>query len=216
MKNTNKTDKNTPRKIAVFDFGHVLFQVDQVTMYREMLQADNKTEEDLQYFLTNIFTNADRSRANNLKSAKEVTTPLAAQHPEWAKYIEEFNADRGFMRQIPGMIDGMKNTLQELKSRGYELYGLTNWSGDTFDKLQERYPDITGLFNKIVVSGKVGVKKPNPEIYKIAQAEFGNPDPDTVYFFDDKETNTAAAKATVGWKGVTFKDVHTVRKTLGL
>lgn len=212
--------KNTPkipaRKIAIFDFGHVLFQVDQITMYREMLQADNKTEEDLQYFLTEIFTNADRSRANNLKSAKEVTLPLAEQHPEWAEYILEFNAERGFMRQIPGTIDGMKDTLQELKSQGYELYGLTNWSGDTFDKLQETYPDITSLFNKIVVSGKVGVKKPNPEIYKIAQAEFGNPNPDNVYFFDDKEANTTAAHTTVGWKGVTFKDVNTVRKTLGL
>lgn len=204
------------RKVVVFDFGHVLFCVGHEHVYREMFQADGKTEEELQHFLNEIFPHDDRSAANNRLSATEVTGPLAAKYPEWAKYIEAFNADRDFLKFILGTVDGMEDTLKQLKEEGYEIYGLTNWSGDTFDALDKAYPGITGLFNEIVVSGKVGVKKPDPLIYQMAQEAYGNPNPADVHFFDDKPRNTEAAHQTVGWNGVVFKDVSTVRQTLAL
>ena len=208
--------KSKQRKVAIFDFGRVLFKVNAEEVYRKMFQADGKSEADLQYFLKEIFTHDDRSAANNRLSSKEITQPLAKQHPEWAKYIESFNGDRDFLKFILGKMEGMEDTLKELKQNGYEIYGLTNWSGDTFDALDKEYPEITSLFNKIVVSGKVGVKKPDPKIYQLAHAAFGNPEPENVYFFDDKPGNTEAANKTVGWNGVPFKDVNTVRKILAL
>lgn len=211
-----EVDKANTAKAAVFDFGRVLFEVDAEITYREMFQVDGKSEAELQYFLNEIFSHDDRSDANNRASSKEVTAPLAEKHPEWAKYIEAFDADKGFLKFILAKMEGMEETLHRLKKDGYGIYGLTNWSSDTFDALDKAYPEITGLFNAIVVSGKEGLRKPDPEIYRIAQKAFGNPKPENVYFFDDKPRNTEAAARTVGWNGIPFKDVNTVRKALAL
>ena len=210
------TTDNNQRKVAVFDFGHVLFQVDQEGMYRKLFQSDGRSEDELQHFLGNVFTHDHRSLANNARSAADITGPLAEKNPEWAKYILAFNADQDFLKIITGIMPGMEDMLKELKGHGYELYGLTNWSGDTFDKLDAAYPHITGLFNKIVVSGKVGIKKPDPAFYAHAQKEYDNPEPANVYFFDDKPRNTTGAKDSVGWNGIVFKDASTVRKALKL
>lgn len=207
--------REEPKEVYVFDFGSVIFKTDTNALYGRLFKEDGRTEEELEYFLTHIFTGEDRSRANNLLSTREVTGPLAAKHPEWAKYIEAFNPDQKFILQVPGTIEGMEEELKKLKAAGHEIYGLTNWAGDSFDKLSETYPHITGLFNHIVVSGKVGVKKPNPRIYEIAQKAFGNPDPANVYFFDDKPANTEAANKTVGWNGVPFKTADDLRKVIG-
>lgn len=207
--------KNHHQKSVVFDFGGVLFNTSATEMYRELFARDGRSAEDLDHFLKTVFTKAARSAANTGTMAA-VTAPLARQHPEWAGYIEAFNADRDFIRQVRGMVPGMEEVLNAIAARGHKIYGLTNWAADTFESLRAAYPTQTGVFNDIVVSGAVGMKKPGAQIFQLAQQRFGNPDPRRIYYFDDKARNVKAAQQTVGWNGVVFEDAGTVKRMLGL
>ena len=198
---------------VIFDFGGVLFKTSATEMYREIFQRDGKSEADLQYFLGNIFTKAARSAANT-GNMTDVTSVLAAKHPEWASYIHAFDADQNFVQQIRGTIPDMEKTLHDISVKGYEIYGLTNWAADTFQPLRHAYKPLMELFNGIVVSGEEGIKKPSPDIFRLAHDRFkfsGD-----VYYFDDKASNAEAAHRTVGWTSITFENAQTVRQALKL
>lgn len=199
---------------VVFDFGGVLFKTSVTEMYQEIFQHDGKSEADLKHFLGTVFTKAARSSANTGNMA-DVTKELAQQHPEWASYIHAFDADQKFIQQVRGTIPDMHDTLKEIAAKGYKIYGLTNWAADTFESLREAYKPLTSLFTDIVVSGAVGLKKPNPEIFKLAHDRFQLSDHD-VYYFDDKPANAEMARQAAGWQGITFENAQTVRQVLKL
>ncbi|MBI1327667.1 MAG: HAD-IA family hydrolase [Alphaproteobacteria bacterium] len=201
------------KKAVVFDFGGVIFRTSATEMYREIFEEHNKSGE-LEFFLQNIFTKKARSAAN-IGNMRDVTNALAEQHPHWAPFIREFEADHNFLQQVREVLPNMEETIQEIADKGYKIYGLTNWAADTFQALKTAYQPITGLFNDIVVSGEEGIKKPDPGIFKRAHARFNLAGHD-VYYFDDKESNVAAARQAVGWNGIVFKDATTVRDALKL
>jgi putative hydrolase of the HAD superfamily len=60
------------------------------------------------------------------------------------------------------------------------------------------------IFDAIVVSGDVGLHKPEPEIYLLA-AERAGAEPGTCVFVDDLRENIAGAEA-VGMTGVLHRD----------
>ena len=203
------------KRTIVFDFGDVLFRTSATEFYRDRFTAQGRSEEELQYFLKNIFTNEDRS-ASHIGDLKDTIEKKVREFPDWADDIRAFAADRDYIKQVRSVVPGMKEVLDELEANGDRIVGLTNWAGDTYDKLPGAFPDIMGHFNKVVVSGKVHLKKPDPAIFALAQKEFGNPDTADVYFFDDKAANVAAAKKAVGWNAVVFEDANTVRRALAL
>ncbi len=202
-------------RTIVFDFGGVLFDTSAEDFYRERFEQTGRGEEELQYFLNNIFTEKDRS-ASHAGDLKDMIEQKVKQHPAWEDDIRAFGADRDYLKQVRNVVPGMKEALEEIKANGDRIVGLTNWAGDTYDKLPGAFPDILGQFNKVVVSGKVHLKKPDAKIFTLAQEEFGNPEPSQVYFFDDKVENVAMASRAVGWNGVQFVDAGTVRRALKL
>lgn len=194
---------NAAIKYAVFDFGEVLFETSRKAMYQELFARKGRDDGALDFFLKNIFPNAIVSQAN-LGTMAAVTKRAAEKHPEWADEILAFNADREFIKQVRGIIDGMPEVLRAAKAKGYKLYGLTNWAADTFQTLPRAFPEVLGLLDKVVVSGEVGIKKPSPEIFRLAAKEFGSPNPSQVYYYDDKVNNIETAVRTVGWNARVF------------
>ena len=63
------------------------------------------------------------------------------------------------------------------------------------------------LFDTVVISGEVGLRKPDPAIYRLAAGRLGLP-PDQIVFVDDLAPNVRAAAA-VGMVGVHHTDVDT-------
>jgi putative hydrolase of the HAD superfamily len=63
------------------------------------------------------------------------------------------------------------------------------------------------LFDTVVISGEVGLRKPDPAIYRLAAERLGLP-PDQIVFVDDLAPNVRAAAA-VGMVGVHHTDVDT-------
>ena len=90
-----------------------------------------------------------------------------------------------------GAIQGTVDLLRELRDQEVTLYGLTNWSAETFHFARERF-DFISWFDDIVVSGEVGMTKPSPEIFHHLFQEFGL-EPGDAVFVDDHEPYIEAA-----------------------
>jgi epoxide hydrolase-like predicted phosphatase len=73
------------------------------------------------------------------------------------------------------------------------------------------YPvdELRSIFDSIVISGKVGLRKPDPDIYLFAAKQAGVP-ADACVFVDDFSVNVEGAEA-VGMTGVLHRDA---RKTI--
>jgi len=202
-------------KTIVFDFGGVLFRTSTEEFYRDLFRKQGRSEEELRHFLDNIFINAELSLANS-GNARDFIEEKAARHPEWEGEIRAFTAGSENLKWIRNVIPGMKEVLGELTRKGYRVVGLTNWHGDIYDALPEAFPEILGHLSQVVVSGKVGMRKPDPAIFRHAHEAFGSPDASDVYYFDDKPRNTETAQKTVGWNAFVFKNADTVRQALAM
>ena len=88
---------------------------------------------------------------------------------------------------------------------------LSNWSAEKFPVARERY-DFLGWFETVVISGEVGVSKPDPRIYRhlLERTRF---DPASTLFIDDQAANLAVA-AELGMTALQFEDPETLRRDL--
>lgn len=119
-------------------------------------------------------------------------TSLTGQTPE------EFNeANTGGYRLNTELID----KIRELKEAKYKVGLLSNigrgWIDDFFDKHQLR-----DLFDVVVLSGEVGMVKPQPGIYELT-AERLELQPNECVFIDDAPDNCAGADA-VGMRAIHY------------
>ncbi len=108
--------------------------------------------------------------------------------------------------------------VHDLRAAGIRLGVLTN-NVLEFKPLWRSLMDFDEVFDDIVDSHEVGLRKPNPAIYQLALARLGASASRTA-FLDDVATNVAAADA-VGMIGVLVDEdplpaVATVRNLAGL
>lgn len=94
------------------------------------------------------------------------------------------------------------NFARECKELGYKLYILSNWDPDSFILLQKEIPDFFDLFDGIVISGNVGISKPESAIYHYLLDAY-NLDPNDSIFIDDQPDNIVAAQQ-IGIDGIVY------------
>jgi putative hydrolase of the HAD superfamily len=100
--------------------------------------------------------------------------------------------------------------VKQLEDAGYEQYCLTNGSKEylqhvTGEKFQEAYHfSLNDLFSddRIVLSAKINIVKPEPEIYQHTEKMFDLQQRKNI-FIDDNLRNSEAATA-AGWNGIHF------------
>ena len=95
---------------------------------------------------------------------------------------------------LPRMLPGMERLLRDLKAAGYGVWGLTNWSHETFHFAFEKFPQLAELLQDTVVSGVEKMHKPNADIYELAMSRFGL-SPESSVFLDDTAKNVAGARS---------------------
>ena len=83
--------------------------------------------------------------------------------------------------------------LEQLHAAEVPLYGLTNWSAETYHHVDDRY-DFLKRFRHVVVSGRIGMVKPDPRIYAHLLEHVDEP-AERCVFIDDNAHNTDAATA---------------------
>lgn len=121
-------------------------------------------------------------------------------------YIEHYDD------ALPRILPGMEQLLSDLKANGYGVWGLTNWSHETFHFAFEKFPQLQALLDDTVVSGVEKMHKPNADIYELALSRFGCTASNCV-FFDDTAKNVTGAEA-VGIRAFRFTDAKAARADL--
>lgn len=117
----------------------------------------------------------------------------------------------GFAASLTGPVPGSAEIVDELLATGTTLYGLTNWSAELFHHAVPAAPAI-GRLAGIVVSGEVGLAKPDPQIFRLTIDRFGL-DPARTVFVDDSPRNVEAARG-VGLHAVHFTSSEALRHEL--
>jgi putative hydrolase of the HAD superfamily len=114
--------------------------------------------------------------------------------------------------------DPVLQLARDLHEAGFRLGVLTNNVAEFKSQWRSMLP-FDDLFDDIVDSHEVGLRKPNPAIYQLALARLGA-EPGRTAFLDDVPSNVAAAEG-VGIRGVLVDDdptdaVATVRRWAAL
>lgn len=189
----------------IFDFGAVLVDWDPHHLYVPYFQDTAKAE----WFLTEICPYSWNTEADAGRTTAEITAERIALFPAWEKEIRMYY-DR-WIEMMGEEIPGMQQLIRDLKDRGYGVYGLTNWSRETFPLVRDRYP-VFGLLDGYVVSGEEMTKKPDPALYRILLERYGLRGEECV-FIDDNPTNAAGGES-LGIRGLVFRNAEQVRADL--
>lgn len=178
---------NAGRSVVVFDLGGVLLDWNPRHLYRKLFAGDEAAMED---FLARVCTHEWNCCQDAGRSFAEGARLLKAAHPDKSALIEAYGLR--FDEMIAGPIAGSIEILAELRERDLALYGLTNWSAETYPPARERF-EFLSWFRGILVSGEVGVIKPDPRIFELLIERF-RIDPETAVYIDDVEANVIAAR----------------------
>ena len=183
-------------KNIIFDYGGVLLDWNPHYLYDPYCGDVAKAE----WFLKHICTYEWNAQHDNGKPIAEGTAELIAQYPEWEKEIRMYYDE--FMKMMGGQIPGMEELVKDLKVKGYRIFGLSNWSVETFALVRPIYP-VLDLMEDMVISGVEKVMKPDHRIFELALNRFGIGASETI-FIDDNPNNVKAA-CDVGIQGVLFR-----------
>ncbi|MDO5079666.1 HAD family hydrolase [Buchananella hordeovulneris] len=143
------------------------------------------------------------------RSVAEARAWLATHHPQWEAVYRQYTDN--FPASLTGTIAGAGELVAELHAAGVALYGLTNWPAEHFPYAAIAQPAIN-LLRDVVVSGQVGLAKPDPRIFALARDRFAV-EPQRTAYIDDAPANVRAA-ADCGFAAVQFTDVPQVRARL--
>lgn len=190
-------------KNVIFDFGCVLVNWDQHNLYDPYFGSKEKTD----WFIDNICTWEWNNRTDVGVPIAEVVAEKVAEFPEWEKEIRMYWDE--WLKMIGGAVEGMEEWVGELKEKGYGVYGLSNWSAETFPWVKDEYP-VFGMMDGIVMSGEEKIGKPDLRIYQILLDRYGLNAEECV-FIDDRQSNIDAGKQ-VGIRGILFKNCQQARE----
>ncbi|MDP9189270.1 MAG: HAD family phosphatase [Actinomycetota bacterium] len=123
--------------------------------------------------------------------------PVLGHRPEMHRFGELY-----FEALHPN--ESMIELMRELKSSGYTMAMLTNNVREWEPRWRSMLP-VDEIFELVVDSAFVGMRKPDAEIYELTLNRLGGPDPGTCLFIDDIEHNVDAAR-TLGIHAVHYRE----------
>ena len=174
-------------KAVVFDFGGVLLRWDPRNLYSRFFPEEPQAMED---FLAEIGFMEWNAQQDKGRPFAEAVASLSKQFPHHAHLINAYQEN--WKESITGTIDGTVELLRMLKETGISLYGLSNWSAETFAMVNHEFK-FFNLFDEIVLSGEVKLIKPEPEIFELFLQKIGKP-ANQCLFIDDSEANITTAR----------------------
>ena len=170
-------------KYFVFDLGGVL----SVPMVSKKLYEQIKWKVSYEEFLDK-FNNSEES----IKVHKgEISTK------EFFEYLKRYMDDNITLEEFKNkyvnnnkFFNDTIEIIKKLKNLGYKVYLLSNLKEIDYEKFIKHF-DIS-IFNELFLSFKLGMLKPNDDIYQHVINKL-NTKPENIYFFDDNKENVEGA-----------------------
>lgn len=198
--------RTAERNVVIFDLGGVLIDWDPRHLYRKLFHEDLAA---MEHFLATVCT-AEWNRAQDAgRRCIDAASLLKVRHPDQAQLIDAYYAR--FDEMMAGPIAGSVEILAELHSLGMPLYGLSNFSAETYPLAARRF-EFLGLLRDVVVSGEVQALKPDPQIFHILFERCAI-DPRRAVFIDDTAVNVEAAQQ-LGLHAIRFSGPDALRREL--
>ena len=172
-------------KNVVFDFGGVLVDWNPHNLYDKYFGSREKAT----WFLENICRYSWNLQMDKGRPFAEGVAELQAEYPEWSEAIGIYHTR--WIEMMGSEVEDMADILRRLKAAGYRVYGLSNWSMETFPLVRDQYPIFKELEGR-VISGEEFMIKPEPEIYHCLFVRYSLTPSESV-FIDDNADNVAAS-----------------------
>jgi len=187
----------SPIKAIIFDFGNVLLEWNPRYVYQRYFPNDPEAME--RFFREVDFADWNLQQDKGRPFAEGVAV-LSKQFPHYSHLIQAYQDH--WIDSVGAAYSGTIEILNQLKRAGYALYGLSNWSAETFPFAREKY-DFFDLLDDFVISGEVGHVKPDPEIFEILLEKIGRPAQECL-FIDDSLINIDQAQK-MGFAAIHFQ-----------
>lgn len=181
----------------IFDFGNVLIEWNPRYVYNRYFPKD---PEDMERFFHEVDFMGWNALQDKGRSFKEGVADISARFPQYAHLFQAYQDH--WKDSIGTAYWETVEIMKQLKQKGFPLYGLSNWSTETFPFTRAKY-DFFDLLDDMVISGAVGHVKPEPEIYHILLAKVGRTAGECL-FIDDSLPNIQQAQK-LGFQTVHFE-----------
>ena len=170
----------------IFDLGKVIVKFKVENLFKKFF----KTDREIKYFLNNICTWDWHIQQDTKYDTSKAADSLIKKYPNYKIPIEAFYGR--FLEMIDGIYEENLKIALNLKKKGKKIYILSNFPGDQFDNFMKENKFLNE-FDDMIISGKVGLKKPDKKIYELAIKKF-DCNPSKTLFIDDRPENTEAAQ----------------------
>ena len=195
-----------PRAV-IFDFGNVLVRWEPERVFLPYFEGDQAR---YWFFWRHVCDQQFRDRIDAGEDSHLVIRERQALYPEYAEAIEMYMSR--WEDSLPGEMPDMRQLVQELKSNPtIGIYGLTNWSMETFPQARAKFP-VLQLIDHYVVSGDIRAVKPHPKIFQTLLDRY-NLRADQCLFVDDNPANIEGANR-LGLQGILFQNADHLRTIL--
>jgi 2-haloacid dehalogenase len=181
----------------VLDIGNVLIGWDPEAFYDRMIGQERRAR------LFEEVPLVDMNRRIDLGAPfLKTVTKMAEAHPAWHDEVMLWHDDWLGMT-APGDARTVA-LMRAIRAKNIPVWALSNFGIETLAIADVEYPFLTE-FDRRIVSGELGVTKPDPEIYEAVEAQ--GVIPEHLLYADDNQANVDAASER-GWRTHLFIGVE--------
>ena len=175
---------------VIFDIGNVLIEWQPERFYDASIGPDRRRA-----MFADVDLHAMNDRVDSGGGFADEIARTARDFPDHAEAILMWHSHWLDMArpEIPHSV----RLLRALRARGMPVFALSNFGLEPFGMARGVYPFLDE-FDRLFLSGAMGVTKPAPRIYQMLEEGCGLP-PAALLFTDDRAENIEAA-ASRGWQ----------------
>lgn len=192
-------------KAVLWDIGNVIVRWDPRTLYSKIFPDPAERDR----FLAEVCTMAWHDAHDRGVRFEDNRDGLIERFPEHEAAIRAWG--ERWWEMFSGPIAETEAAIEALHARGVPQYGLSNISQHTLEGTFAMSPAFARLAG-VVVSGEVGLTKPDPAIFRLTCARFGC-EPQDLLFVDDSPRNIESARS-LGFDVHLFTDPAELRPAL--
>ncbi|KHE15109.1 HAD family hydrolase [Aeromonas hydrophila] len=188
----------------IFDLGRVVVSWDPVGIVRSVCGEQGAEQLAERLFNHPDWLEVDRGTLSLHTMARQ------AEHRTGLSAAENL----AILQAVPASLvpdPAMLSLIESLHGAGHTLYALSNMGHASIDWLEQHQP-FWRFFSGKVVSARVRMMKPEPDIYRYLLVSF-DLQAEQCLFIDDSPANVTAAQA-LGIGGLVFTDAYSCRQQL--